>query len=160
MVSGVAAMMLGCHWSIAGELRCACRRPPATENHPNGLPVPARCSNRQPDVQLARYEAFGGTAQALLPLQSFLPPWPCPLQAFLPAQSCVYSFDAQPPLPLQEFLPAQPLSPLLQLPWPLHALRPLQACLSTVAVFSAVMGGAVVGLVLERRRAGPARSRV
>src|SRR3954462_5958049 len=84
-------------------------------------------------MERTSYEAFGagGTAQPPLPLQSFLPPWPWPLQAFLPAQSCLYSFDAQPPLPLHEFLPAQPASPDLQLPCDLHELRPLQACLSS-----------------------------
>src|SRR5947207_12781966 len=89
-------------------------------------------AHRNPATRQRKSYAFGGTAQPLVPLQSFFPPWPWPLQAFLPAQSCLYSFDAQPPLPLQEFLPAQPLSPALQLPWDLHELRPLQACLSTV----------------------------
>src|ERR1700740_2476461 len=35
---------------------------------------------------------------------------------------------AQPPLPLQLFLPEQPLSPLLQPPWPLQSFWPLQEC--------------------------------
>src|SRR5260221_7981018 len=107
-------------------------------------PLPAPPSrNRQPMLMERDYAlAFGGTAQEPLPLQSLLPPAPRPLQAFLPAQPCLASFDAQPPLPLQEFLPAQPLSPDLQLPWLLQELRPLHACLSAGAALSVPSSGA------------------
>src|SRR5436190_13385839 len=100
-----------------------------------------------PATRQRKSYAFGGTAQPLVPLQSFLPPWPWPLQAFLPAQSCLYSFDAQPPLPLHEFLPAQPASPPLQLPCDLHELRPLQACLSAALAVSAIWMACDVALL-------------
>src|SRR5205807_1216072 len=92
-----------------------------------------RRAGRLPSVKQTRYEAFGGaggTAQEPLVLQSFLPPAPWPLQAFLPAQLWRYSFEAQSPLPLHSFLPPAP--------WPLQPLRPLQACLSPAFFSSAI----------------------